>query len=272
MTAAEEAYLACAQANKDSVEQLLICLTNTMIDSDKQQVYNIARNRLFTRNMFILFSAALAFFMQAGFAMVCAGCVRRKNLQNTMLKNLLDAAGASVAFYAVGFAFAFGDGDNPNAFIGTGNFFLTDVEDVAFWLYQYAFSAASATIVAGTLAERCQMSAYFYYSIFLTGFVYPIIVHSVWSVHGFVSAYGDSPLLGVGFIDIAGSGVVHLTGGLTSLIATWVLGPRRGRFHDEETGEELAKPKNIQGHSIGLQVCCAVLSLCSCGFMFVCLC
>ena len=216
MTDAQQVYLACAEANTDSVEQLLICLTEKMMDSDKAQMANIERNRLFTRNMFILFAAALTFFMQAGFAMVCAGCVRRKNLQNTMLKNLLDAAGASIAFYAVGYAFALGDSEtNPNLFIGTTNFFLIGVEDVGIWVYQYAFSAASATIVAGTLAERCQMSAYFYYSMFLTGFVYPVVVHSIWSEHGFISGYQDSPFLGVGFLDIAGGGVVHLTGGLT---------------------------------------------------------
>jgi Amt family ammonium transporter len=192
--------------------------------------------------------------MQAGFAMICAGAVRRKNLQNTMLKNLLDACGASVAFYSVGYALAFGDGSNPNGFIGTTNFFLSGVDDVAFWLFQYAFSAASATIVAGTLAERCQMGAYFYYTIFLSGFVYPIIVHAVWSPYGFLSSGNVDPLLGVGVVDIAGGGVVHITGGVTALVATWVLGPRRGRFHDEQTGELLDKPKDIKGHNIGLQV------------------
>jgi len=89
-----------------------------------------------------------------------------------MLKNLLDACGASVAFYVLGYALAFG-GNNPESpsktFIGTKNFFLIDVDDLAFWMFQYAFSAASATIVAGTLAERCQMAAYLCYSVMLTG-------------------------------------------------------------------------------------------------------
>jgi Amt family ammonium transporter len=251
---AADLYNLCAAENQASAEDLLICITETLLKATKDQEKDIARNNEYTRNMALIYSAALAFFMQAGFAMVCAGAVRRKNLQNTMLKNLLDACGASIAFYSVGYAFAFGDCSNPNGFIGTTNFFLSGVEDVAFWLYQYAFSAASTTIVAGTLAERCQMSAYFYYSVMLSGFVYPVNVHSVWSPHGFLSGDNDDPLFGVGVLDIAGSGVVHITGGITALIATWVLGPRRGRFHDEQTGELLDTPKDIKGHNIGLQV------------------
>jgi ammonium transporter, Amt family len=107
--------------------------------------------------------------MQAGFAMVCAGAVRRKNTQNTMLKNLLDACGAAVAFFCVGYAFAFGGETNPNSdkgtttFIGTENFFGQGELDLPFFFFQYTFSAASVTIVAGTLAERCQMAAYLCY-------------------------------------------------------------------------------------------------------------
>jgi ammonia channel protein AmtB len=247
-------YAACASKNTESAEGLLLCLTEEIMKSNEVEHEAILRNREFSRNMAVVYAAALAFFMQAGFAMVCAGAVRRKNLQNTMLKNVLDACGASIAFYSVGYAFAFGDGSNPNGFIGTTNFFLRDVEDIAFWLFQYAFSAASTTIVAGTLAERCQMSAYFYYSIILSGFVYPVVVHALWSPYGFLSGDNIDPFLGVGVLDIAGSGVVHCTGGVTALVATYVLGPRRGRFHDEQTGELLDTPNLIKGHNIGLQV------------------
>jgi Amt family ammonium transporter len=127
-------------------------------------------------------------------------------------------------------------------------------------VFRFTFSAAAATIVAGTLAERCQMAAYFYYSVLLSGWVYPIIVHVTWSDHGFLSPFKEDPFLGVGVLDVAGSGVVHLTGGITALAATWVLGPRRGRFHDAETGAILAKPKSIHGHNIGLQVSDGFLS------------
>ena len=135
-------------------------------------------SREFARSVLLIYSAALVFFMQAGFAMVCAGAVRKKNVQNTMLKNLLDACGASLAFFTVGYAFAFGGSDyssTEKTFVGRENFFLMDVDDYAFFLFQYAFSAASATIVAGTLAERCQMAAYLCYSFMLTGYVLVIL-------------------------------------------------------------------------------------------------
>ena len=222
MPDAAEIYEACASSNSGSAEGLLLCLTQSLLQESTADREYIQRNHEYSRNMNVVVCAALAFFMQAGFAMVCAGAVRKKNLQNTMLKNLLDACGAVMAFYSVGYAFAFGDGSDPNGFIGTTNFFLQGVDDVAFWLYQFAFSAASATIVAGTLAERCQMSAYFYYSIMLSGLVYPITVHAIWGRYGFLSGAIEKPLFGVGVLDIAGGCVVHITGGSTALIATWV--------------------------------------------------
>eukprot|EP00339_Tiarina_fusa_P026250 CAMPEP_0117032456 /NCGR_PEP_ID=MMETSP0472-20121206/23262_1 /TAXON_ID=693140 ORGANISM="Tiarina fusus, Strain LIS" /NCGR_SAMPLE_ID=MMETSP0472 /ASSEMBLY_ACC=CAM_ASM_000603 /LENGTH=575 /DNA_ID=CAMNT_0004741095 /DNA_START=30 /DNA_END=1757 /DNA_ORIENTATION=- len=233
---------------------VLECVADILQTTRQEQMELVARSAEVSRNLYVLYAAALVFFMQAGFAMLCAGAVRKKNLQNTMLKNLLDACGSSVAFYAVGYAFAFGDGSNPNGFIGTTNFFLMDVEDYTFWIYQYAFSAASATIVAGTLAERCKMGAYAYYTTIVSGFVYPVVVHVIWSNYGVLSPFKENPFLGAGVIDFAGSGVVHMTGGCIALIATWVLGPRRGRFHDEKTGEVLAKPKDIKGHNMGLQL------------------
>ena len=210
----------------------------------------------FSRNILLVYSTALVFFMQAEFAMLCAGAVRKKNVRNTMLKNLLDACGAALAFFTVGYAFAFGgmDFDSPHkTFLSTFNFFLMDVDDLAFWLFQYAFSAASATIVAGTLAERCQMSAYMCYSLLLAGFVYPVIAHAIWNPQGFLSCTSVDPLWGVGMVDFAGGGVVHMTGGTTALFATSVLGPRRGRFHDS-TGRKLDMPNEMPGHSAALQV------------------
>ena len=97
------------------------------------------------------------------------------------------------------------------------------------------------------------IAAYLCYSVMLTGWVYPIVAHAVWNANGFLSAHSVDPLFGVGMIDFAGSGVVHVTGGITALFATMILGPRRGRFHDD-SGRKLDRPKEIQGHSVALQV------------------
>lgn len=192
--------------------------------------------------------------MQAGFAMLCAGSVRQKNVKNIMLKNILDACGGAIGFYTVGYAFAYGDdGSKETAFIGTELFGLRGFDEWAGFFFQFAFAATAATIVAGTVAERCKMAAYLCYSVFLTGFVYPVVVHSIWSTYGFISAFHPDPFRGVGNIDFAGSGVVHMTGGLTAMIAATILGPRKGRFYDED-GNPLETPTTFQAHSVALQV------------------
>jgi ammonium transporter, Amt family len=92
------------------------------------------------------------------------------------------------------------------------------------------------------------MLAYLSYSLLLSGWVYPIIVHAIWSRRGFLSSTVANPLFDVGMVDFAGSGVVHLTGGATALIAAIILGPRRGRFHDER-GKVLDVPRQFPGSS-----------------------
>lgn len=143
--------------------------------------------------------------------------------------------------------------EHGNTVIGSEYFFLLGFDYYAFWFFQFAFSATATTIVAGALAERSQMVAYFLYSIALSGFVFPVVAHAVWSVDGFLNAFKGNRLLDSGMIDIAGSGVVHVTGGMTALIATVILGPRRGRFRDEN-GCLVPKPNRIEGHSMSLQV------------------
>ena len=183
--------------------------------------------------------------------MLCAGSVRQKNVKNIMLKNILDACGGALGFWAVGFGVAYESG----TFIGTsgGRFFLNDYGNYIDFFFQFTFAATAATIVAGTVAERCKMGAYICYSLFLTGFVYPVVVHAIWNSDGFLSAFADSPARGVGMIDFAGSGVVHMTGGATALVAAIVLGPRIGRFYDED-GNTLDKPHTFPPHSVALQV------------------
>lgn len=211
---------------------------------------------------YLLFAGALVFLMQAGFAMLCAGSVRAKNVKNIMLKNILDACGGAVGFYLFGYAVAYGTSDKDYedadaTFIGDTNYWamynLHDTDYIS-WFFQFAFAATAATIVAGTVAERCKMAAYVCYSLFLTAFVYPIVVHTIWDTAGFLSAFNaNDPLLGIGMVDFAGSGVVHMTGGATALIAAIILGPRTGRFYDSD-GNPLDEPAEFQPHSVALQV------------------
>jgi len=202
---------------------------------------------------FLLFAGAAVFLMQAGFAMLCAGSVRQKNVKNIMLKNLLDACGGAIGFYTLGYGFAYG---GEMTFIGSANFAIVDLSsgpDYIGFFFQFAFAATAATIVAGTVAERCKMVAYLCYSLFLTAFVYPIVVRSVWGTYGFLSAFSEAPFKDIGCIDFAGSGVVHMTGGATALVAAIVLGPRRGRFYDED-GNALETPTSFPAHSTALQI------------------
>ena len=195
----------------------------------------------------------MVFFMQCGFAMLCAGSVRQKNVKNIMLKNILDAVGGALGFWSVGFALA----NESGPFLGTGGtsrYFLNNFDDYIDFFFQFTFAATAATIVAGTVAERCKMSAYLCYSLFLTAFVYPTVVHAIWNADGFLSAFNsNAKLFGVGMIDFAGSGVVHMTGGATALVAAIVLGPRLGRFYDE-AGNPLDTPTDFHPHSVSLQV------------------
>jgi Amt family ammonium transporter len=186
--------------------------------------------------------------MQTGFAMLTAGSVRSKNVKNILLWNLLDSCGGALAFWSVGYAFAYG---GTHTFIGNTNFFLIDT-DFETWFFQFAFACALSSIVAGTVAERCQMKAYLFYSVFLVGFCYPVVARAFWSEYGFLSPSNANPLWGTGVIDLAGSGPVHMTGGATALVAAITLGPRRGRFHDED-GNVLVKQREFGPHSVALQ-------------------
>lgn len=202
--------------------------------------------------IYLLFSAYLVFVMQLGFAMLCAGSVRAKNAMNIMLTNVVDAVVGSISYYLFGFAFAFGTGSASNPFIGTSFFALKDIPDdsydYSFFLYQWAFAIAVAGITSGSIAERTQFSAYLIFSFFLTGFVYPIVAHWVWSSTGWLSPSLDNPFLGSGSIDFAGSGVVHLVGGIAGFWGSIVEGPRVGRF------DAFGKVVPMRGHNATLVV------------------
>ncbi|GER55889.1 ammonium transporter 1 [Striga asiatica] len=200
---------------------------------------------------YLLFSAYLVFSMQLGFAMLCAGSVRAKNTMNIMLTNVLDAAAGGLFYYLFGFAFAFGG--PSNGFIGRHFFGLKDVPTASFdysnFLYQWAFAIAAAGITSGSIAERTQFVAYLIYSAFLTGFVYPVVSHWFWSADGWASPVkSDNLLFGSGVIDFAGSGVVHMVGGIAGLWGALIEGPRIGRF--DHSGRAVA----LRGHSASLVV------------------
>ncbi|NJO07462.1 MAG: ammonium transporter [Chloroflexaceae bacterium] len=194
--------------------------------------------------IWVLITAFLVFFMQAGFAFLEAGSTREKNTVNILIKNILDFSIATVAFWVVGYAFMFGEG---TGLIGLSHFFLIGLEDdgtlpaLAFWLFQLVFAGTAATIVSGAMAERTRFSVYLLFSIVMGAFIYPIFGHWAWSEYGWLN---NLPL-GNGFMDFAGSTVVHSVGGWAALAGAMLLGPRIGRF-------DTTSPANFQGHSVPL--------------------
>ena len=193
-----------------------------------------------------LVAAVLVFFMQAGFAMVEAGFTRAKNCINIMMKNLMDFSMGSLFYWAIGFGLMFGA--SKTGFFGTTGFFLSDFEVdgdpwvLAFWMFQVVFAATAATIVSGAMAERTKFTGYLVYSAVLSALIYPIFGSWAWG-----SLFNGSGWLeGLGFIDFAGSTVVHSVGGWAALAGAIVLGPRLGKF----TKDGGVKP--ILGHNIPL--------------------
>jgi len=198
----------------------------------------------------MLIAATLVLFMQAGFAMVEAGFVRAKNVTNILMKNVMDASMGALVYWAVGFGLAYGLNSSGEAgsFMGAGNWFLTDFSDYGTWFFQFAFAATAATIVSGAMAERTKFGAYLIYSALITGIVYPIVTHWIWDGNGFLSAFTEDPMNGIGVVDFAGSTVVHSVGGWAALVGAIVVGARRGRF----TASGGVAP--IPGHSLPLGV------------------
>ena len=193
-----------------------------------------------------LVAAALVFFMQAGFALVECGFTRAKNAVNIMMKNLMDFSVGSFAFWAIGFGLMFGI--TQTGWFGTSGFFLSDFKPdgdpwvLAFWMFQVVFCATAATIVSGAMAERTKFTGYLLYSVFISALIYPVFGSWAWG-----SLFnGNGWLERLGFIDFAGSTVVHSVGGWAGLAGAIVLGPRLGKY----TKEGSIKP--ILGHSMPL--------------------
>src|SRR3954465_3430954 len=200
-------------------------------------------------SIWVVVAALLVIFMQAGFAFLEIGFSRQKNAGTVGAKILTNFSIAALMYWAIGFAFAFGNGD----IIGHAGFFLRDYGDPqqAFgvmgapdatieskWLFQFSFCAVSLAIVWGTTLERIKFGVYVIYALIFAGFIFPIASHWV-----FGGGWLQSNL---GMQDFAGSTAVHLIGATGALAALLLLGPRRGKYDAD------GNPRAIPGHNMPL--------------------
>lgn len=195
-------------------------------------------------SLWVIIAASLVLMMQIGFLLLEAGAVRTKNAINVAQKNLLDMAFAVIAFFSFGYMIGFGT-SAPNLPFGFdfNLLFLHGLQktDALFFLFQVMFCGTAATIIAGAVAERMKLSVYITLSFVTAALIYPAFVHWAWG-----TARGENPgawLANMGFVDFAGSTVVHSTGAWIALAACIVLGARHGRF------DEGGKPVRFAGHS-----------------------
>jgi Amt family ammonium transporter len=198
--------------------------------------------------IWVVVTAVLVMFMQAGFAFLEAGLTRMKNAGHIAGKNVLIFALCSLVYWAIGFGIAFGDG---NALVGTHGFFpsvdaltavgkkpfdwFTEIPGAAGYLFEVVFAGVSLAIVWGAMAERAKLWVYFAFGVWFT-ITYSIVSHWIWSPHGWLFAHGMQ--------DFAGSTVVHYQGALAALAGALILGPRIGKFGTD------GRANPIPGHNI----------------------
>ncbi len=203
--------------------------------------------------VYYMVAIVLVFIMQAGFAMIESGLTRSKNAANIMMKNLADMNFGVIAYFLVGFGLMYGA--SAGGFIGTDSFALqagsysdgltapvTEGGSIPLgvdFLYQAVFCATAATIVSGAVAGRMRFSGYVLMSLAMTVIIYPVVGHWQWG-GGWLSTLG-----GQGYIDFAGSSIVHVTGGVAAIAMAAILGPRKGKFGSD------GKPRVIPGLPVG---------------------
>ena len=202
-------------------------------------------------SLWVLVAGILVMFMQAGFAFLEIGFSRGKNAGTVIAKILVNFSIAAICFWAVGFAFAFGNG---NEIIGTSGFFLAGADpssnfalvDVAegtvtletLWFFQFVFCAVSLAIVWGTTLERVKFGVYVIYAIVFSALIYPIGAHWIFGGGWLATQFSVQ--------DFAGSTVVHLIGATGAFAVLLLLGPRRGKYGAD------GKPRAIPGHNMPL--------------------
>ena len=191
--------------------------------------------------VWIITAAAMVMFMQAGFTALEAGLTRSKNSINVAMKNLTDFIVSVLIFWLVGYGIMFGD--SASGWWGTSLFRLdgvTDAKELAIFVFQVTFAGTAVTIVSGAVAERIRFSAYIIIAVIVIAVVYPVSGHWIWSSDGWLAQKG--------FVDFAGSTVVHSLGGWVGLAGALVLGARAGRFDSD------GKPNKIHGQNLVMAV------------------
>ena len=172
-------------------------------------------------SLLVIVSAALVLFMQAGFLCLESGLTRSKNSINVAIKNITDFGLATLTFWLLGFGFMFGP--TLMGFLGAGLFapeFLDDTDggSPGFFIFQLAFCGTAATIVSGAVAERPKFQGYLIITALVSLVIYPVLGH--WAWHGLFAANSQGWLESMGFVDFAGSTVVHSVGGWVALVIT----------------------------------------------------
>lgn len=207
-----------------------------------QEILSAVDAELF--GVWFLIGAALVFWMQAGFAMVETGFTRAKNSGNIIMKNLMDFCIGTVVFFVLGYGIM----NSENYFfglIGRPEYqMFTDFAnfDWSNFFFQLVFCATAATIVSGAMAERTKFSTYCIYSAVISAIVYPIEAGWVWNSAGWLAK--------LGYVDFAGSSVIHMVGGIASVIGAAMLGPRIGKYTKGKDGKVVVNA--FPGHSLTL--------------------
>jgi Amt family ammonium transporter len=225
------------------------------------QLFDADNNPLFVvldgnaNQIWMLIAGFLVFFMHAGFSMLEAGSVRHRNAVNIMFKNMATMGIGGICWFLFGYAWAFGEDNRGESFapyLSIGQFAFKDIGDRAFGFFQLAFAATAATIVSGAVAGRIHLIGYMIITAYLTAWVYPVVAHGIWYTGGWLGAFqneGEEANVffsqgGIGFVDFAGSGVVHLSGAVAAFWGALIVGPRLGRFEN---------PSEFAPHNVGLQ-------------------
>jgi Amt family ammonium transporter len=192
--------------------------------------------------VWLMTAAAMVFLMQAGFAFLESGMSRSKNAVNILMKNVMDCCVGSLLFWAVGYGLMFGV--NTSGVFGESHFMPAQMDawGYSFLLFQMMFAATAATIASGAMAERTRFGGYLVGAAIITAVIYPVSGSWIWGgFHG-----GKGWLAELGFIDFAGSTVVHSVGAWCALAGIIVVGPRLGRYPRNE------KPRTLHGHNLNL--------------------